>query len=235
MSVFFHTRRLLTCTFIFSLTFPALALVMKPETSMVMVNEDGGSLNVTNTGDKEALLYVKVYDLPDAKQPQPKLLVTQPVTRVGAGKTQRVRFIMSSNGPLQGEYMKRVIIEGIPPKQDDSQNQIGINIRQDLPVIIHPKALAVQADPWKNLQWSAVAGKLQVSNPSEYVVRIGQNVTLAPSLKKASLSKSYILPGETLQLTLEDNAVLASSNKVTIESMSKYGYEAGKFELPITR
>ncbi|MEJ5174724.1 fimbrial chaperone protein, partial [Erwinia sp. MYb416] len=44
--------------------FPASA-VMQPQTSMVLIQEDagGGSINVTNTDDKDALLYVKVIDL----------------------------------------------------------------------------------------------------------------------------------------------------------------------------
>ncbi|AYM93294.1 MULTISPECIES: fimbria/pilus chaperone family protein [Serratia] len=232
-TLFFKT--ILTILVIFGMSFQSLAVIMKPETSMVFVDEDGGSINVKNTSDKDALLYVKVYDLPNARQTQPKLLVTQPVTRVGAGKTQRVRFIVSGDLPLKTEYMKRVIFEGIPPKSDAASNKIGINIRQDIPIIIHPKALPLVAEPWKNLKWTVVNESLQVSNPSPYVVRLNQNISVAPSGKKLTLKNAYILPGEKLTLTLDDKSTLSGSDAVTIQTMSKYGYEVGSFEMPISR
>ncbi len=87
---------------------------MRPASSMVLIQEaaQGGSLNVTNTSDVDALLYVKLYDLPDDRGPQ--LLVTQPVTRLAAGETQRVRFLLNTRAALTHEHLKRVIVEGIP-------------------------------------------------------------------------------------------------------------------------
>ncbi len=216
------------------ISLPVMAVVMKPETSMAMINEaeGGGSLNVTNTSDDSALLYVKVYDLPDDKQPQ--VLVTQPVTRLEAGKTQRVRFILNAQAPLTTEHMKRVILEGIAPKTDAKQNSVDVSIRQDLPIIIHPKNLAPLADPWTKLVWKMENGKLIVSNPSPYVIRIVQSINLLPSMTPAALEKTYILPNQTQSVKVADPRILASSKEVRIQAMSKYGYEVGSFEMPIT-
>lgn len=65
-----------------------------PDTSLLIVNEDkqGASMDVKNTDAEAQLLYTKIIDLPD--DPKPGLIATQPVVRVEAGKTQRVRFVL---------------------------------------------------------------------------------------------------------------------------------------------
>lgn len=212
--------------------FPASA-IMQPQTSMVLIREDagGGSINVTNTDDKDALLYVKVIDLPDDKFPQ--LIVTQPVMRVAAGQTQRVRFVLISDRPLTTEHMKRVTFEGIPITSVANQG-IAISLRQNLPVIIHPAGLAENIGSWKDLQWSVKQGKLRVHNPGAWVVRMAPSFTLLPGNQKVILNKSYILPGETLPVVFSDVLALARTQKIRIDAVSSYGYEVGNAELSVS-
>jgi len=110
----FNRFSVLTLCLAALLAMRAEASIMRPASSMVLIQEaaQGGSLNVTNTSDVDALLYVKLYDLPDDRGPQ--LLVTQPVTRLAAGETQRVRFLLNTRAALTHEHLKRVIVEGIP-------------------------------------------------------------------------------------------------------------------------
>lgn len=201
---------------------------------MLLINEadGGGSINVQNMEKQEALLYVKIIDLPD--DPQPKLLVTQPVMRVGAEQIQRVRFILKSNGPLESEHLKRAIFEGIGPKNSQGENEISINIRHNIPVIIHPKGLPAMADPWKQLIWTKADNVLIAKNPGKYVVRLSQNIKLLPSGQSATAEKSYILPGQTINIKVKDLNALKDIKKVAIETLSKYGYEAGTVEMPVT-
>ncbi|AYM92891.1 fimbrial chaperone protein [Serratia sp. 3ACOL1] len=209
--------------------------IMKPESSMLLINEadGGGSINVENMAQEEALLYVKITDLSD--DPQPKLLVTQPVTRVAAGKTQRVRFILKNDKPLEYEHLKRVTFEGISPKTADGNNEISLNIRHNIPVIIHPKGLPFIADPWKALVWSQSGSILTVKNPGKYVIRLSQNVKLLPSGSASILDKSYVLPGQTMSIQIKDRKVAEQLQKVSIETLSKYGYETGTVEMPVSR
>ncbi len=222
------------CLSIFSLvvTFPSCA-VMQPKTSLVLIQEEagGGSINVTNTDDKDALLYVKVIDLSDDKLPQ--LIVTQPVMRVAAGQTQRVRFVLTSDRPLTTEHIKRVTFEGIP-LTTGGNNSVNISIRQNLPVIIHPEGLARNNTPWKNLQWLVKQEKLTIHNPGAWVVRLAPNFTLLPGNKKVALGKSYILPGETISVAFSDKQALAKAINVRINTVSQFGYEVGNVELPIS-
>jgi P pilus assembly chaperone PapD len=208
---------------------------MKPEAPMLLILEKdgGGSINVTNTDNQTELLYVKIIDLPDDKKP--KLFTTQPVMRLGAGKTQMVRFILNSDRPLEHEHLKRVAFEGIHPKKKDGENRIDVNIRQNIPVIIHPKGLPMIADPWKALEWKIEGNKLTAHNPSPYVVRLSQQVTLLPNNKSAMLTKSYLLPQQTISASVKDANSLSSVQKVSIITLSKYGFETGSVEMPVAQ
>lgn len=212
--------------------FPASA-VMQPKSSLVLIKEEagGGSINVTNTDNKDALLYVKVIDLPDDKRPQ--LIVTQPVVRVAAGQTQRVRFVLTSDRPLTTEHIKRVTFEGIPLTAGEN-NSVDVSVRQNLPVIIHPTGLAKNSEPWKKLQWSVKQGTLTISNTGEWVVRMAPNITLVPGNKNVVLDKSYILPGETISVVYSDKNALAKATSVRIDTVTQYGYEIGNVELPVS-
>lgn len=140
---------------LFSAQFGVHAAGMVPETSLLVIDEatHSGTINVKNTDSHPSLLYTDVVDLPDDKGL--KLVTTQPVVRLEPGQTQQLRFILQTSKPLDVEHYKRVTFEGIPPKSDDNKVKIGINIRQDLPVLIRPAKLAVVTDAWKFLEWTA--------------------------------------------------------------------------------
>lgn len=223
-SVFLKT---MLTTALLSLQLTVHAAGMVPETSLLVIDEatHSGTINIKNTDSHPALLYTNVVDLPDDKGL--KLIVTQPVVRLEPEQTQQLRFILQNSVPLDVEHYKRVTFEGIPPKSDDNKIKIGINIRQDIPVLIRPAKLAVVTDAWKYLKWSTVGSSVQVKNPSKYVVRLAQNIVLQPSGVGGTLPKTYILPGETLSATL--TKVSGSDKKVKFFPASRYGVEVPSF------
>ncbi|EKS7428364.1 TPA: fimbria/pilus periplasmic chaperone [Enterobacter cancerogenus] len=207
---------------------------MVPETTLLMIDEanHGGVMNVKNTDKIPTLLYTSIRDIEG--NDGVKLNVTQPVVRLEPGQEQQVRFILESDKPLTVEHYKRVVFEGIPPKSSDKNITVGINLRQDLPVLIHPKNLPVVTDAWKLLTWSVKSNVLQVQNSSPYVVRFSMAVTLLPSNTAGTLNKTFILPGETMKV--ETNAPLnGSDNAVQIEPASRYGIEVESYTAPVTR
>lgn len=214
---------------------PVIADGMVPETSVVIVNEADGeaTMKVTNSDSTASLLHVKVLDIPEDKEPL--LLVTPSVTRVEAGKAQQVRFILrTGNTPLKTQRLKRASFEGIPSqKREATQNEsrVGVSVRQNLPVIIHPRGLARNDSPWIGLQWSLSNGKLTVSNPSAYVVRLSPEVTLLPSQTRAQIAKSYILPGEKLDVSVTNAA--SSASGVRIAPATVYGYAVNHYDAPL--
>ncbi|MBP2170536.1 P pilus assembly chaperone PapD [Erwinia toletana] len=204
---------------------------MQPETSLLLINaaEQGGVINVKNTDNYPALLYTRVRNLPD-EEAGVTLLVTQPVMRVEAGHTQQVRFILKTVAPVVQQHLMRVTFEGIPPKTPGS-HKVGITIRQDLPVLIHPAALPEVQDTWTRLQWRWDNARLQVHNPSPYVVRLASQVMTLPSRAQADLGKSYILPGQTL--TMEMNKPSAADRQVRIAPVSRYGVAMPEYVAPL--
>lgn len=212
---------------LFSAQFGVHAAGMVPETSLLVIDEatHSGTINVKNTDSHPSLLYTDVVDLPDDKGL--KLVTTQPVVRLEPGQTQQLRFILQTSKPLDVEHYKRVTFEGIPPKSDDNKVKIGINIRQDLPVLIRPAKLAVVTDAWKFLEWTASGTSVTVKNPSKYVVRLAQHVVLQPSGISGSLAKTYILTGETMTVSMGES--VSGNTKVKFFPASRYGVEVPSF------
>ncbi|MFH2244200.1 fimbria/pilus chaperone family protein [Enterobacter sichuanensis] len=219
--------KMFTAAALFSAQFAVHAAGMVPETSLLIIDEatHSGTINVKNTDSHPSLLYTDVVDLPDDKGL--KLVATQPVVRLEPGQTQQLRFILQTSKPLDVEHYKRVTFEGIPPKSDDKKIKIGINIRQDLPVLIRPAKLAVVTDAWKYLEWTASGTSVTVKNPSKYVVRLAQNVVLQPSGISGSLAKTYILPGETMTVSMGKS--VSGNTKVKFFPASRYGVEVPSF------
>ncbi|WP_152082879.1 fimbria/pilus chaperone family protein [Enterobacter oligotrophicus] len=218
-------KRTLICACLLA-SFNGMAAGMVPDTSLLIVNEDeqGASMDVKNTDAEAQLLYTKIIDLPD--DPKPGLIVTQPVVRVDAGKTQRVRFVLkSSTEPLKVEHFKRVIFTAIPQRE---KNKIKVVFSQNLPVIIHPTGLAVNIEPWKDLTWQIKNGNVTVENNTPYVVRMEQKVKLLPSGSFAKLDKSYILPGEKMTASAS-NKFSSTEKQVEIYPATRYGYKAKSY------
>lgn len=205
-----------------------------PETSAVIIDEaqKGGSINVKNTEKVPVLLYTKIVELPDDLAP--RLIVTQPVARLEPGQSQRVRFVLNTDTPLQSEHIKRVYFEGVTERTTDN-SQVSVSVRQDLPVIIVPKGLSAKRDMWTDLGWSVSANSLKVTNMGRHVVRLTPQVKLQPAGSVLSLNKSYILPGETLVVTAPASTRLSVQQRVEFSPVTRYGFGVGVQTAPLSR
>jgi P pilus assembly chaperone PapD len=214
---------------------PALVLAdgMVPDTSVVIVNEADGeaSVTVTNTDDKLALLHVTLEDIPEDKATL--LFVTPPLARVEPGKSQLIRFILQAPEPLATQRLKRVIFEGMPQGRSAAQAghaRVGVTVRQNLPVILHPKGLAPNRTPWTGLEWRLSHDQLSVSNPTPYVVRLAQELRLLPGNGSALLPRTYVLPGETLKMTASGTG----ASRIQLQPATVYGFAVAPYEAPIS-
>lgn len=210
-----------------------LADGMVPDTSVVIVYEADGeaSVSVTNTDSQLALLHVTLEDIPE--DDELLLVVTPPLSRVEASKSQLVRFILQSPQPLRTQRLKRVIFEGMPqdrPTTEAGHARVGVTVRQNLPVIIHPKGLKRNSTPWTDLTWSLRGDQLQVRNDTPYVVRLAQDLTLLPGKGKAMLPRTYVLPGETLSVPATGGA----ATSVRFQPATVYGFAVNPHEAPIS-
>ncbi|QAU23647.1 fimbrial chaperone protein [Dyella sp. M7H15-1] len=202
---------------------------MLPATTVVLVNEADkeASMQVRNDDPVAALLYVSLEDIPEDKEPL--LIVTPPVTRVEPGASQTVRFILQNREPLKTERLKRATFEGIQPKDPNAKAKLAVTVRQNLPVIIHPKGLPLNKEPWKLLTWSASKDSLTVRNDSPYVVRIAQDLVLQPGNASAELPNPYVLPGQVISVPIKGTATA-----VEFTPASLYGFALPKHQAPVT-
>lgn len=219
-------------TLLLMLSVPTHADGMVPDTSVVIVHESEGeaSVSVTNTDKQLALLHVTLQDVPEDREPL--LFVTPPLARVEASKSQLVRFILQSPQPLRTQRLKRVIFEGMPQGRQATQAghaRVGVTVRQNLPVIIHPKGLAQNRTPWTGLSWSLREGILQVSNDTPYVVRLAQEISLLPGKGRAMLPRTYVLPGERLKVP----ATGGNATSVRLQPATIYGFAVNAYEAPL--
>ncbi|WP_347904294.1 fimbria/pilus chaperone family protein [Pseudomonas purpurea] len=236
MTMFFTCARYLTQAGIGAIAlFLALQVRadgMIPDTSVVIVHEADGeaAVSVTNSDASLALLHVTIEDIPEDKEAL--VFVTPPLARVEASTTQLVRFILQTEKPLLTQRLKRVIFEGIPqgkPAPESGHARVGVTVRQNLPLILHPKGLAPNRTPWTDLQWSLEGGKLNVRNDTPYVVRLAQEVQLLPSAGQAMLPKTYVLPGEHISVSAPEGA----ATHVRFQPATVYGFAVPHYEAPI--
>jgi P pilus assembly chaperone PapD len=227
-------RRFIASLFGILPALPALADGMVPETSVIIVYEDKGeaAVNVRNSDARPSLLHVTLQDI--AEDAEPLLFVTPPVSRVEPGASQLVRFILRNAEPLKTQRLKRVLFEGLPPKNKLAPGHatVAVNIRQNLPVILHPKGLAANREPWKGLSWSIVDGELVVANDTPYVVRMGQEVQLLPSMASVRMPAAYLLPGAMHVIAVPESARSATS--VRLYPATVYGFAVDAFDAPLT-
>lgn len=228
------------CSFrrsVFALTLalcgPALADGMVPDTSVVIVNEADGeaSVSVTNTDTSLALLHVTLEDIHEDKEQL--VFVTPPLARVEPSKSQLIRFILQSPTPLKTQRLKRVIFEGMPQGRSAAQAghaRVGVTVRQNLPVILHPKGLAPNRTPWTGLTWRLQNQQLTVNNPTPYVVRLAQELRLLPGTSSALLPRTYVLPGETLSVATQ----ASTATGVRLQPATVYGFAVDPYDAPIT-
>lgn len=212
----------------------AYATGMTPEFSVLLVNanDNGASINVKNTDDKAELLYTTVADITGPQNNNTKLIATQPIVRVEAGESQRVRFVLDTQNPFTVEQYKRVSFEGIPQAKPSGTKQITATIRQTIPVIIRPANVPDYATPWDKLVWKTAGNALIVSNPSPYVVRLSQQVKTLPSGNKGMLSKTWILPGETETIKMEKTV---ADSQINIFPASRFGIAVNNYTTTITK
>ena len=206
---------------------------MVPDTSVVIVYEQEGeaSVSVTNTDNQLALLHVTLEDIPE--DTEPLLVVTPPLSRVEPGKSQLVRFIFQDQQPLKSQRLKRVVFEGMPkgrPATEAGHARVGVTVRQNLPVIVHPKGLAPNRTPWTDLTWTLRDGQLQVRNDTPYVVRLAQELLLLPGDGKALLPRTYVLPGEALSVP----ASSSQAKTVRLQPATVYGFAVKAYDAPIS-
>jgi len=199
---------------------------MQPETTVVILYEEEGeaSIQIKNTDGGPALLHSAVESIPEDLEAL--VVITPPVIRVDAGESQLVRFLSANGEPLKTQRLKRV-----PQRKTGPGATVGVTLRQNLPLILHPKGLARHPAPWKELTWHLEKSRLVVRNDSPYVVRLSPELELNPHKVSVMLGRDYVLPGEAL--AVEIDATQPAATSVTLQPATVYGFAVARHEAPL--
>lgn len=207
-----------------------------PDTTVLQISQktNTAQLGVLNTDDEPLLLLTTFVEVADEKSATVYALPA--VARVEPHSRQIVRFLLDETAPkLKVQQLKRVLFEGVPAVKVDGAGKIKTTIRQDLPVIISPADLEQDPAPWTKLRLRWADNKLTLSNPSPYVVRISQTISLLPSaISLKILPHTYVLPGETFSVAVPDG-IPADVNSIRLFPASPYGFDIGPFDATLER
>jgi len=208
-----------------------------PDTTVLIISEESdiSQIGVKNTENEPLLLITTILDIPENKGIT--VLALPAVTRIEANGRQIVRFVLDKSGaPLEFQHLKRLQFEGIPMVQTgDGKSSVKVSVRQNIPVIISPIGLKQDLEPWKYLELKLNDGEINLSNPSPYVIRLSQNISILPNSPVIKiLPRTYILPGEKFNLKIPSE-IPESVNYIQIFPASPYGFDVPPYNLTLNK
>ncbi|HGH0375346.1 TPA: fimbria/pilus chaperone family protein [Yersinia enterocolitica] len=200
----------------------------KLESTTVILKESEGraSFTIDNTSANPILLVTKLIDI-DGKDFSKQILISPPVTRIDAGQSQQVNFVLKKGAVLDNEVLLKAAFEGV---EQVSGNATVMPIRQEIGFLIQPSAVPQIKNPWEELVFSASGNNLTIKNPGKHVVRLGPQVVLVPSNEVVPLGNPYIMPGTSKQFSIK-----SSPTSVKVTPLSRYGFVQTEVALPVTR
>ncbi|HHQ6549200.1 TPA: fimbria/pilus chaperone family protein [Serratia fonticola] len=196
------------------------------ESMGIVLEESTGRTNfsIKNTTSEPMLLATKVEDL-DGKAFSKFILISPPISRIEAGQSQQVNFVLKQGAVLPHEVMLKASFEGVGQAVDNSAR---IPVRQSIGLIVQPKAVAVSKTPWEDLQLTQTGTTLVVKNNGLHVVRLAPQLTLLPSKQIVPLENYYLMAGEEKKLTVSGKVT-----SVSITPLGRYGFKQGDATLPV--
>ncbi len=184
------------------------------------------SFNIQNISSSPILLVTKLLDL-DGNDYSKRILISPPITRIDAGQSQQVNFVLKDGPKLDHEILLKAAFEGV---SQAAENTAKMPVRQDIGFLIQPASVLQNKTPWEGLKFQLDANQLTVSNPSKNVVRMAPQLTLLPSNVTVALTNFYLLPGQSEQVSISGNPT-----SVTVIPLSRYGFKLPDVTLPISR
>ncbi|MBP6115593.1 MAG: fimbria/pilus periplasmic chaperone [Neisseriaceae bacterium] len=182
------------------------------------------SFNIQNVSSSPILLVTKLLDL-DGQDYSKHILISPPITRIDAGQSQQVNFVLKDGVQLTHEVLLKASFEGV---SQAAENTAKMPVRQEVGFLIQPASVPQNKTPWMGLSIQSTANQLTVSNPSKHVVRLAPQITLLPSGKVIPLTDFYLLPGQSEQLQSSGH-----TTSVTIIPLSRYGFKLPDVTLPV--
>ena len=231
-----HCAHALLIFLLFGLQTMASATGVLPDTSVLLISQKSNmaQMGILNTDDEPLLLLTTIVDI--SGQQGATVFALPAVTRLEPHGRQIVRFLLDeTETPLQVQQLKRVLFEGVPVVKMNGGGKIKTTIRHDLPLIISPAGLEQDPTPWTKLHLRWADEQLTLSNPSPYIIRLSQTITMLPGdVDLRILPRTYVLPGESLSIPVP-GGIAADVHMLRLHPVSLYGFEVAQFDATLER
>ncbi|EPE3624124.1 fimbria/pilus periplasmic chaperone [Serratia marcescens] len=149
--------------------------------------------------------------------PLKRILLYPPITRIDAGQSQQVNFVLRKGEPLTHEVMLKASFEGI---MQTTENSTQMPVRQSIGFIVQPAAVAVSKTPWDALTFQMENGELVMRNTGQRVVRMVPTLQLNPTNAQLAKDEYYLMVGETRRFKVANAPI-----SVTFTPLSRYGFK----------
>ncbi len=182
--------------------------------------------NVKNTGSEPILLSTKVSDLDNQHEIAKNIIITPPITRIDPDQSQNINFILKDGIEFDDEQILKASFQGIGVAKANSTK---MPIRQDIAMLIIPKGLAIEREPWKNLEVKQVNNQLILKNNGKQVIRMAPAFSSLPSNNGYSIGQFYIRPQEEIKVDVKEKLT-----EIKISPLSRYGFKlAGDIKMKV--
>lgn len=182
--------------------------------------------NVKNTGSEPILLSTKVSDLDKQHEIAKNIIITPPITRIEPDQSQNINFILKYGIEFDDEQILKASFQGIGVAKVNSTK---MPIRQDIAMLIIPKGLTIEREPWKNLEVKQVNNQLILKNNGKQVIRMAPAFSSLPSNNGYSIGQFYIRPQEEIKVDVKEKLT-----EIKISPLSRYGFKlAGDIKMKV--
>ncbi len=182
--------------------------------------------NVKNTGSEPILLSTKVSDLDKQHEIAKNIIITPPITRIEPDQSQNINFILKDGIEFDDEQILKASFQGIGVAKVNSTK---MPIRQDIAMLIIPKGLTIEREPWKNLEVKQVNNQLILKNNGKQVIRMAPAFSSLPSNNGYSIGQFYIRPQEEIKVDVKEKLT-----EIKISPLSRYGFKlAGDVKMKV--
>ncbi|MEN5208596.1 fimbria/pilus periplasmic chaperone [Stenotrophomonas terrae] len=188
------------------------------------------TVQVSNVGDTPSLVQAWIdggNPEQTAENSDAPFLLTPPIARVEAGRSQALRVIFTgADLPTDRESLFWLNVLDVAPSPKDTgeeQNYLQVAFRSRIKLFYRPKGLPQDANsaPAK-LRWSWSGGKLRIDNPTPYHVTLAEVRAGATSTGRVIEGKGAMVgPNQKLVFDTDE-----SMNQVSFVTINDYGGRA---------
>lgn len=181
---------------------------------------DGGkkeaSISVNNV-DAAPYLIQSWVDMPEGNANKAPFIVTPPLYRLNGGQQNIERILFSGSLPQDKESLFWLNIKAIPSATKQA-NALQIAVKTRIKLIYRPAGLKASTpeEQANKLTWSRSGNKLQVTNPTPYVINFNEISIGGKKLEDVT----WVDPGKVAIFSLPPGA---AGNQIIFKVINDYG------------